>query len=91
MVGIAGWALLSMGGRSWVGSGHPRVAAVVRWWVVIICDRGLSLVGVGSPFVVGDRCLWWGIVVCGGGSSFVGGGWSFVVGCYRSWVGGGHS
>ena len=27
VVGVAGWVLLSVGGHSWVGSGHPWVGA----------------------------------------------------------------
>ena len=56
-VGIAGWAFLFVGGRLWVGSGHLHVGAVVCGWVVIVHDRGLTLVGVGSSFVVGDHRL----------------------------------
>ena len=87
MVGIAGWALLSVGVvrgwgvviRGWAlssvgGRCRPWVGAVVRGRVVVARDGGVVVRG-------------WGIVVRGGGSSFADGGLSFVVGCCRSWVG----
>ena len=72
VVGDAGWVLLSVGGHSWVGSGHPWVGAVVCGWVAIIRNGRLSFVGVGLSFVVGDHRwwtaggrLWWGVIVHG--------------------------
>ena len=65
VVGVAGWALLSMGGRLWVGSGHLWVGAVIHGWVAIVRDNGLSFVGGGWSFVVVKGRLW-----VGGGHSW---------------------
>ena len=102
VVGVVGW-VLSVGGCSWVGSGHLQVGTVVHGWVVLVHDGGLSFMGVGLSFVVGDHHLWmgdghfwWGVIVHGWGvvilrwvSSSVGGhSWSSVCGASSS-VGGG--
>ena len=89
VVGVVGWVLLSVGGCSWVGSGHLQVGAVVCGWVAIIHDGGLLFVGVGSSFVVRDHRLWMGgghswSSACGA-SSFVGGGCHQCVGCCCPW------
>ena len=73
VVGVAGWALLSVGViREWGVVIHGwALSSVGGWWSFVM---GLLFVGGGSSFVVGDRRLqmggcrsWWGVVVHGWG------------------------
>ena len=83
---VCGWSFV---GGEW-SSPHGRCrpwVGVVRGWVVIVRDRGLSLVGVG----VGAVIRGWVVIVRDSRLSLVGVGSSFVVWNRHLWVGGGRS
>ena len=97
VVGVAGWALSSM------GAGCSSWGIVICGWGMVICGGGWSFVveggclwqriivcGGGWFFMVGDHCLWMGVVVCGHLDVWgccLCGAWSSIGGCCRPSVG----
>ena len=80
-VGLAGWALLSMGViRGW--------GVVIRGWVLSSMGGWRSFMMGGCRSWVGDGRLWWGRVIRGWGVVVHGGGVLSLMcgGCCRLWM-----
>ena len=68
VVGVAGWALSSVGGWS-----SFMMGVAVCGWGMVVCGGGMVVCGGGWLFMLGIGRSWWGMVVHVGD-------WSFVLG-----------
>ena len=74
VVGVAGWALLSMGVVCEWGVVIRRwaLSSMGGWWsfvmgVVVVCGWGIVICGGDCHLRMGGCRLWWGVVVHGWG------------------------